>query len=1056
MILSKKNIDNIDLSKLIEEKISTGKTDEFLLVVPTNRKLRRLKKEVISKSPNSTAAKINVETLSTLTGKILRENDSFINLSEAASTVMIEQSADLVELKYFSNYGDSIPAGTLDKIKSVISEYKKRGVTPEILTKDISLLKPGDRQKTQDIANIYSVYLNKCKTLKAYEIGDIYSELLQLDKKIFADIFRKLFPSVNVISIGGFDEFTLPEIELINIIAEIKNVLLFINFDYDNNNLNLFSHLDECFGRLVFKGFSEQKTAPIKEANDFVSVIKKNLFARKKTEENKLLENAAIITALTREKEIELIAKEIKELIINRKTTPNNIAVVFNIIDHYSFLVRDIFADYGIPLNLSDRLALNNSFPVTALINFLEILENDFYYKNLMRALHSGFIELEGIEVTNLSAIAKELKITSGKNNWLFRIREALKKNKSDKNDFARRKDEKLLLAEKNILTIAELLEPFSINLTIKEFNDKLIKLIANLKISVNVLTKNQGTEENIKSLSVLIETMNEIFSLLEQEEGSDKKHELKFYLNQIRTAAGWARYNVKEKSDFGVLVTTLDEIRGLKFDYLFIGGLNDGELPTRYSPEIFYSKAFMIKKERSHLFEQRYRFYQALGCWQKGLYLSYSLSDNKKEIVESSFLMDLLKLGEIKVKTEKDYSNSLYNNEEILKMFGEAIGNNETETIKEIGNILPIDSGKIKNTIITENIRNEDYLKPSVYNGFLTSDSFPDAEKEYRLDTDAEKNLSNYAQNVYSISQLETFAKCPFKYFVERVLKLDIIEEPTEEIEAIELGSTLHSILFEFYTAMRKNGLTVTDNFVEADRLIFEIAKNKVENIGFNSPSSFYEKEKIFGLNGDKESSILYKFLEEERKNTQNIPSFFEVSFGRTFNDNCDELLSSEKPLDVNGVQLRGKIDRIDIYETEQAAIVVDYKLGGKKIKTDELYRGIQLQLPVYLSAIQTLLKEYSRKEYKPAGMEIYSLKYSEKDFGKKPINLKRGKQSLQEKIKLNKDLILQVSSFIKEYVAAIVRGIFHLSPYDDREQMVCKYCDLKRTCRVQEITSN
>ena len=192
---------------------------------------------------------------------------------------------------------------------------------------------------------------------------------------------------------------------------------------------------------------------------------------------------------------------------------------------------------------------------------------------------------------------------------------------------------------------------------------------------------------------------------------------------------------------------------------------------------------------------------------------------------------------------------------------------------------------------------------------------------------------------------------------------------------------------------------------------------------------------------------------MEEERKNTGTIPSFFEVSFGRSFNDNNDELLSSEKPLDVEGVQLRGKIDRIDINETEQSVVVVDYKLGGKKITPKELYLGIQLQLPVYLSAIQTLLKQYSGKDYEPAGMEIYSLKYSEKYFGKKSVNLKRGKLSMQVRIELNKELILQVSSFIKKYVAAIANGSFHLSQHEDREQLVCKYCDLKKTCRVQEI---
>ncbi|MCU0406865.1 MAG: hypothetical protein MUE64_07840, partial [Ignavibacteriaceae bacterium] len=65
-----------------------------------------------------------------------------------------------------------------------------------------------------------------------------------------------------------------------------------------------------------------------------------------------------------------------------------------------------------------------------------------------------------------------------------------------------------------------------------------------------------------------------------------------------------------------------MNEIRGLNFDYLFIGGLNDGDLPTRFTPEIFFSGSF-AREEVQHQVEQRYLFYQALCTWKKKLYLS-------------------------------------------------------------------------------------------------------------------------------------------------------------------------------------------------------------------------------------------------------------------------------------------------------------------------------------------------------------------------------------------------------------------------------------------------
>ncbi len=1054
MILSKQNIDNINLDELVNGKIASGKLKEILFVVPTNRKLRKFKKEIITNSPKQAATKINIETLNTLTSKILRQSKSFVQLSEAASTVMIEQSAAEAELQYFTNYGGSIPSGTLDKLRSVFYEYKRRGIAPESLLKDLSALKENEREKAKDISNIYSVYIQKCKSLNAFEIGDIYSQILELDKKVFVQNMRQLFPAVKTISVSGFDEFTMPEIEILDQISNIDNILLFVNFDYNSTNLNLFSHLDECFGRLIYVGFKEQNSEFKKIDSEFIKEIKNKLFSYQKKTAQKNEDNKTIIVAQTKEAEVELIAKEIKNLVFVENVNPGKIAVVFNLIEHYSFLIRDVFSSYGIPFNLTDRLSLSNSYPIIALINFLEILENDFYYKNLMRSLHSGFIDLEKIDVTNLAAVAKKLKIVAGKNTWEYRIGKAISNFKLTNDEYSIRKIKKLKLAESNIAAISKLLIPFSVELTVVEFKNELLKLINNLKIPERILTNSQSREEeNFKSLSVLIETLDEIFLLQEQDEGVGVKHNLKFYLNQIRTAAGWARYNIKEKSNYGVLVTTLDEIRGLKYDYLFISGMNDGELPTRYSPEIFYSKAFMLKKEKSHLLEQRYRFYQALCNWNVELFLSYSKADNKKDLVESSFLKELKNLYEFKIKSENDYNGIIYNVEETLKEFGRTVTKNDNVDKFNFSKNLTINSEKIEELIDKENTRIYHPFENSVFNGFLSSETENSSEKDYQLDSESAEHLRQYAEKEYSISQLETFGKCPFKYFVERVLKLDIIEEPTEEIEAIEMGSILHSILFEFYVSLREKGFTVADNFNEAKKIIFSIAKKKVDDADFNSPLSFYEKEKIFGLNGEYKKSILYKFLEEEKNNNKNRPSYFEVSFGRKVNDEIDDFISTEEALNIEGVRLRGKIDRVDLDESLNGITVVDYKLGSNKIRINELYRGIQLQLPVYLLAIQKLIASHTNTKFEPLGMEIYSLKYSEKEFGKKPLNLIRKKHSVQETIDENRKLIAIITSFIKEYVKAISLGQFNISTHEDREVLVCKYCDLKKTCRVQNI---
>ena len=65
---------------------------------------------------------------------------------------------------------DSLPVGKIQ----IISESKK--------------LEGSEKLKAIDVANVYKNYLAFCKELNVYETGDVYSEVLRLDKKGF--VFR--------------------------------------------------------------------------------------------------------------------------------------------------------------------------------------------------------------------------------------------------------------------------------------------------------------------------------------------------------------------------------------------------------------------------------------------------------------------------------------------------------------------------------------------------------------------------------------------------------------------------------------------------------------------------------------------------------------------------------------------------------------------------------------------------------------------------------------------------------------------------------------------------
>ena len=1065
MIFAKENIKQVDLDFLVNQKIETSRLNEVLFIVPTNRKIRYFKKELISLLPGKTTSKINIETIGTISVKLLSWNYIFKPLSDAESSVIFKQSVSEAKLKYLSGYKKEIPAGTLERIKNVISEYKRQGISAERIFKDAEGLSSSEKLKAEDIATIYKIYKLKCLQLNSLEIGDVYEKLNETNEQVFRKILSESYPEIDLVVINGFDEFSQPEIDIIDSISNIKGIRLFINFDFFQFNPLIFVHLNNCSEKLIAKKFriTEEKSYNIQ--NNFIDSVRSNLFQKKVNEKiGKYKDILYVISGADRVREIELVAKQIKELIFNNKAKPHEICISFNLIDKYSPIIRDVFTTYRIPFNLTDRIALSNSYPVTGIINLLEILENDFYYKNIFRALCSGFLDFKNKNLAGLMKAAAELKIVSGYDNWLNTLSDALKNlednPETEQFEFEKKKKQFSKAAE-DISDLADILAPFARKLSLSEFSENLTSLIYKLNLPKNLIRDLKSREEeNIRAVTTFLATIDEIFAMLQLEFGKDEKFPLHFFLEQIRTAVSSARFNVKEKSDYGVQVTSVNEIRGLQFDYLFISGLCDGDFPTRFDPEIFFTGSF-AKSESNHQTAERYHFYQALCAWKKGLYLTCPQQEKGKELVQSSFLKDFCSLYEVTEIKENDFENSVYSIRDLQTLIGR-YGIDKVK--KEYENLAgEINWQAIEYSLKVEEVRKKDPFGESVYNGFLNPPGEPVISDEFRLSDTAKEKLKQLSEKEYSVTQLEQYAKCPYQYFIKRVLNIDIIKEPSEEIEAFELGTLHHLILYKFYSEITGEGVIIKncsdEDFTSLVDKIFNIAEQEIGSASFSSPFSFYEKEKILGIDGIRKNSILYKFLEEERKDSsESIPEYFELAFGMMKNEEIKNEFSVNE-LKLGGIKVRGKIDRLELNENKKQFNVVDYKLGGNKPSGNDLHDGLSLQLPLYMYAASQMIKTQLGIEYEPANAFIYSLKYKAGDFGKLSISLRSGKdfeelneQNQKEVIEYNNELINICTESIRKYVDEIKAGKFNLSLLENREQKVCRYCNFRSICRIQE----
>ena len=1024
MILSNSNRKNFNADRLINDFIESKQSEKVLIIVPTNRKARQLKKMFISQSPGKIISQINIETLWTLADKIYRYEKNYIKLESPAANVFLNRCYKNLKPKTLIRYNDSLPYGTLEALKNFFSKLKERGIYPDVFEKKLAYAKKSIRQKAEDLLGIYKQYLEKTTSLNLLEIGDVFHGLQSFSAQKIIGSFRNYFSEVQTIFIIGFDYLNKPEFDFLSNLLKGNELEVIIKFDFYKYNPKIFGFLIETYLGLKKLGLHE-----VDELQPEISIYKKhlieNLFRKKNLTQKKTFPQIQKFCAYNRQQEVEIIAKEIKILLMEKKVKPNQIGVVFNQVKNYSGMARDIFDNYQIPANITDRFTLNQTASINAIINLLEILENNFSINSIQRAFATKVFYHE-ININNLLNFARYFKITSNYDRLINTVNSI--KRKGDENIY----DFDLEKIEQDLLWIKELLKNFENKLTTDEVLNQLDVILVSLNIIQNVL--NMGdffAEKNIRAIEIFFDNIKKMFNLLENE-SPGIKYSISSILEILRSIASNTRFNIKENSEESVLVTSVDEIRGLNFDYLFIGGLCYNDFPTKYKSELLNFEGDEILKVKQ-MQKERYRFFQAITSWEKSLYLLSPKFDGESELVKSNFLVDLEEIIDITEIDISKYEKRIFIEEDEQRIYGILQDKGELNLNEKIQNIF---SKKVE----IDKLKKRNYK--SEYSGELFTNSF---NEESSILVKTKDLLQMRKEKQYSASELEIYSRCPFQYFMRSILKVSVDKEPTEFIESIELGNYLHKIFFKFFLELRNKKISLkncSDSvFEKAKNLIFQIAKQIIPKELLTSPYTFYDIEKVFGINNNQEDSILYRLIDYERNNNQFTPHYFEVSFGDIKYEK-DELLSTPSAINANNVLLKGKIDRIDV--DEDKFCVIDYKLSGRKPTTKDVEDGLALQLPIYAFAAEVLFNQ-NGFDYELDKMKIFSLKYSVDSFNLIDYN--------PSKKLTSKDLVELALEKIKKNVDEIVNGKFPLTEIESYSDRICRNCDYKSVCRINEV---
>jgi ATP-dependent helicase/DNAse subunit B len=206
----------------------------------------------------------------------------------------------------------------------------------------------------------------------------------------------------------------------------------------------------------------------------------------------------------------------------------------------------------------------------------------------------------------------------------------------------------------------------------------------------------------------------------------------------------------------------------------------------------------------------------------------------------------------------------------------------------------------------------------------------------------------------------LEGYAACPFRFLLERVYRLEAVEEPDRilMIDPRDRGDIVHAVLEATFRRLAEGGaLPLTRARLPGARDALEAA--------FADTCADAERRGVTGLPalwaGEQarlREELLSAIEAEADDPTDWVPALFEVTFGVERSEGTTAPLAYRLPDGVT-LNLRGQIDRVDVSPDGRRARVLDYKTGKlRSPKTpDRLAKGRALQLPVYRLAAEALL---------------------------------------------------------------------------------------------------
>jgi len=481
-------------------------------------------------------------------------------------------------------------------------------------------------------------------------------------------------PGAQVLVLDGFYEVTPAELGFIKtLIGKAQKTLIAIPISGEDDDLR------HCYSEDIVKEFGVKPERF--DAGDEPSL--------------------AYVTSQSKEDELEGIARHIKSLYVSGKLRElEGVYVAFPKLSEYREMLSRVFTRYGIPYSPEPQ----STRPYRDVLSLVTAVRDGFPRLATARFLTSPYFRGIPEEVRQATpAIALEAGTVHGRASWL----RALKAEGLEK-EATRIFDKASSLINVNTATYTA-------------YINVLLDILKAFKFSVEA-EELDGIEGTIRELMVLDSVPG-----VERPTLRVFAEVLEGYL------AGKATAGRGERD--GVRVADLREIRGLEPEYLYLGGLKDGDLPAR--PEVDFLLPESVRRELKLVDMHRYLrlqgyIFRRLVSSARHLRLSYPAMEGEKVFIPSLYLRGA--------------------EETVEQLYGDF--SPEEEMTRRGGEPLSSAIGEI------------DDLK-----GFRDTSSL-------------------------RVTDIDAYRSCPRRYFIERILGIEPREIKEYEVDPKTIGIVLHEVM--------------------------------------------------------------------------------------------------------------------------------------------------------------------------------------------------------------------------------------------------------------------